>query len=368
MIAKLKGTLDSFSADHAVIDVGGVGYLVFASTRTLSALGAIGADVVLHTQMQVAEDDIRLIGFATAAERDWFRLLTSVQGVGARVALAILSALSAEEVHRAVAAGDNAMIARAQGVGPKLAQRIVNELRDKAGTIALGLGGAAPGLPRPAASAPTRRRRSRTSASARPRRRRRSSGRRRSSAAARRSTPSSARRSRRRRSRPTIMNFDRPERRFPPVWRVIAAFLIAPGVAALILAAVMPAYPGLDDPLERVLRTAWAIATIGAYPATVVLGLPAFFMLRRRFDPKLTNCSLTGAVVAVLPWALLSLLSTPDQASVNGRATVIDGSNTAFGWLMIGQLLGQIALAGAVAGALFWAIAAAGSGAGTSGS
>jgi Holliday junction DNA helicase RuvA len=149
MIAKLKGTLDSFSADQAVIDVGGVGYLVFASTRTLSALGAIGAEVVLHTQMQVAEDDIRLIGFATAGERDWFRLLTSVQGVGARVALAILSALSAEEVHRAVAAGDNAMIARAQGVGPKLAQRIVNELRDKAGTIALASGGAAPGLPRP---------------------------------------------------------------------------------------------------------------------------------------------------------------------------------------------------------------------------
>jgi Holliday junction DNA helicase RuvA len=144
MIAKLRGRLDSFSADHAVIDVGGVGYLVFASTRTLSALGALGADVVLHTQMQVAEDDIRLIGFATAAERDWFRLLTSVQGVGARVALAILSALSADEVHRAVAAGDKAMIGRAQGVGPKLAQRIVNELKDKAGTIALSSGGAVP--------------------------------------------------------------------------------------------------------------------------------------------------------------------------------------------------------------------------------
>ncbi len=142
MIARLRGLLDSFSADHAVIDVQGVGYLVFASTRTLSQLGAIGNEVVLHTQMQVSEDDIRLIGFASAEERDWFRLLISVQGVGARVALAILSALSLDEVHRAIAGGDHAMVARAQGVGPKLAQRIVNELRDKAGGIVLG--GAAP--------------------------------------------------------------------------------------------------------------------------------------------------------------------------------------------------------------------------------
>ena len=143
MIAKLKGLLDGFGADHAVVDVGGVGYLVFASSRTLSALGAIGEEVVLHTEMLVAEDMIRLVGFSTAAERDWFRLLTSVQGVGARVALAILSALSADEVHRAVASADHVMISRAQGVGPKLAQRIVNELKDKAGGIALGSGGAA---------------------------------------------------------------------------------------------------------------------------------------------------------------------------------------------------------------------------------
>jgi Holliday junction DNA helicase RuvA len=144
MIAKLRGLLDSFSADHAVIDVEGVGYLVFASTRTLSQLGAIGNEVVLHTQMQVSEDDIRLIGFATAEERDWFRLLTSVQGVGARVALAILSALSVDEVHRAIASGDHAMVARAQGVGPKLAQRIVNELKDKAGGVVLGAAAAVP--------------------------------------------------------------------------------------------------------------------------------------------------------------------------------------------------------------------------------
>ena len=149
MIAKLTGLLDSFAADHAVIDVGGVGYLVHASTRTLSGLGPTGGEVVLHTVMQVSQDDIRLIGFATGEERDWFRLLTSVQGVGARVALAILSALSVDDLHRAIASGDSAMIARSQGVGPKLAQRIVNELKDKAGAIALGPAGLAAGMPAP---------------------------------------------------------------------------------------------------------------------------------------------------------------------------------------------------------------------------
>jgi Holliday junction DNA helicase RuvA len=138
MIARLRGLLDSFTADQAVIDVQGVGYLVAASTRTLSVLGAIGDEVVLHTEMQVAQDSVRLIGFATAEERDWFRLLTSVQGVGARVALGILSALTPEELQRSVMSGDKAMVARAQGVGPKLAQRIVNELKDKAGGLALG--------------------------------------------------------------------------------------------------------------------------------------------------------------------------------------------------------------------------------------
>jgi holliday junction DNA helicase RuvA len=146
MIAKLKGRLESSGADHAVVDVNGVGYLVFASTRTLSSLGAIGDEAVLHTQMQVSDDDIRLIGFASSEERDWFRLLTSVQGVGSRVALAILSALSADELHRAIVSGDHAMVARAQGVGPKLAQRIVNELKDKAGGVILG-GAAAPAAP-----------------------------------------------------------------------------------------------------------------------------------------------------------------------------------------------------------------------------
>jgi Holliday junction DNA helicase RuvA len=142
MIAKLRGLLDGFAADHAVIDVNGIGYLVFASSRTLSALGAIGSEVVVHTEMKVSQDDIRLIGFATAGERDWFRLLNSVQGVGTRVALGILSALSADELSNAVATSDSRMIARAQGVGPKLAQRIVNELKDKVGAVALGVAGA----------------------------------------------------------------------------------------------------------------------------------------------------------------------------------------------------------------------------------
>ncbi len=133
MIAKLTGTLDDFGPDWAVVDVGGVGYLVHCSAKTLAGLGARGERVVLHTEMQVSENDQRLIGFASGAEREWFRLLTGVQGVGSKVALAILSALSVDEVQRACAAGDAAMVSRAQGVGPKLAARIVNELKDRAG-------------------------------------------------------------------------------------------------------------------------------------------------------------------------------------------------------------------------------------------
>ena len=135
MIAKLTGTLDDFGADWAVIDVAGVGYLVHASAKTLSALGVRGDEVAVFTDLQVSENDLRLIGFASAAERDWFRMLVGVQGVGSKVALAILSALSTEELQRACAGGDAAMVARAQGVGPKLAGRIVNELRDKAGGL-----------------------------------------------------------------------------------------------------------------------------------------------------------------------------------------------------------------------------------------
>ena len=147
MIAHLKGRLDATGIDHAVIDVGGVGYLVGASARTLSALGAVGEAAMLHTEMLVSEDSIRLVGFAHAAERDWFRLLTGVQGVGARVALAILSAFDPADLARAVAAQDKAMVARANGVGPKLAERIVRELKDRIGGIALSPGGTAPIAP-----------------------------------------------------------------------------------------------------------------------------------------------------------------------------------------------------------------------------
>lgn len=143
MIAHLKGRLAATGIDHAVIDVGGVGYLVGASAKTLEKLGPVDSAVTIHTEMLVAEDFIRLMGFATADERDWFKLLTHVQGVGAKVALAILSILTPDEVRTAVARADSAMIARANGVGPKLAQRIVNELKDKAGSIALGGAGAA---------------------------------------------------------------------------------------------------------------------------------------------------------------------------------------------------------------------------------
>jgi Holliday junction DNA helicase RuvA len=147
MIARLTGTLAELGGDHAVIDVAGVGYLVQASARTLAALGSVGADVRLFTEMQVREDAMTLFAFGSAGERDWFRLLTGVQGVGGRVALAILSVLSAEELHKAVAAGDKAMVARAQGVGPKLAERIVRELKDKTGGLVLGPGALAPAAP-----------------------------------------------------------------------------------------------------------------------------------------------------------------------------------------------------------------------------
>jgi len=135
MIAKLTGLLDDFGPDWAVIDVGGVGYLVHCSARTLASLGNRGDRVTVHTETQVSENDVRLIGFASGAEREWFRLLTGVQGVGSKMALAVLSALTTDELQRACAGGDAAMVARAQGVGPKLAGRIVNELKDRAGAL-----------------------------------------------------------------------------------------------------------------------------------------------------------------------------------------------------------------------------------------
>lgn len=142
MIAHLKGRLHSTGIDSAVIDVGGVGYLVGASAKTLASIGPVGEAVMLHTEMLVGEDFIRLAGFASAAERDWFRLLTGVQGVGSRVALAILSTLDPAELSRAIGAQDKAMVARANGVGPKLAERIVRELKDAGSGIVVGAGGA----------------------------------------------------------------------------------------------------------------------------------------------------------------------------------------------------------------------------------
>jgi Holliday junction DNA helicase RuvA len=153
MIARLSGTLEDFGADWAVIDVQGVGYLVHCSARTLQALGIRGDRAVVFTDLQVSENDMRLIGFASAGERDWFRLLTAVQGVGSKVALAILSALTTDELQRACAGGDSAMVARANGVGPKLASRIVNELKDKAGALPSATGMAVVSAPAGSATA-----------------------------------------------------------------------------------------------------------------------------------------------------------------------------------------------------------------------
>lgn len=144
MIARLSGNLAETAPDHAVIDVGGVGYLVLASTRTLSAIGPVGGTVMLFTELQVREDAMTLFGFGSAGERDWFRMLTGVQGVGGKVALNILSALDAEELSRAVGTQDKAIVARANGVGPKLAERIVRELKDKVGGVSLGSPGSIP--------------------------------------------------------------------------------------------------------------------------------------------------------------------------------------------------------------------------------
>ncbi|HEY1631476.1 MAG TPA: Holliday junction branch migration protein RuvA [Rhizomicrobium sp.] len=136
MIGKLTGIVDSIAEDHAIVDVGGVGYLVQCPASTLSRLAA-GATVSLMIEMKVSEDAIRLYGFLAAEEREWFRLLQTVQNVGARVALNVLSALTARDLQRAIALSDKAAIGRAQGVGPKLALRIVTELKDKAPSMML---------------------------------------------------------------------------------------------------------------------------------------------------------------------------------------------------------------------------------------
>lgn len=138
MIGKLTGIVDSITADAAIIDVGGVGYVVHASGKTLARLGARGTAASLLIDTHVREDAISLFGFAETVERDWFRALLNIQGVGAKVALSILSVLAPDELARAIAAQDKAAVARANGVGPKLAQRVVSEMKDKAGGINLG--------------------------------------------------------------------------------------------------------------------------------------------------------------------------------------------------------------------------------------
>jgi Holliday junction DNA helicase RuvA len=132
MIGKLKGTVDSYGEDHIILDVNGVGYVVHCSARTLQALPAAGEPVVLAIETHVREDQIRLFGFLADVEREWFRLLQTVQGVGTRVALAVLSTLRPGELASAIAMRDKATVARTPGVGPKVAERIVTELKDKA--------------------------------------------------------------------------------------------------------------------------------------------------------------------------------------------------------------------------------------------
>jgi len=138
MIARLKGILDDIAEDHLVLDVGGVGYLVQCSARTLRTLPGVGEAVVLEIETHVREDHIHLFGFMDLVERDWFKLLQTVQGVGARVALGILSSIPVGEIGGAIAAQDHVPLTQASGVGPKLAKRIVAELKDKAPVPNLG--------------------------------------------------------------------------------------------------------------------------------------------------------------------------------------------------------------------------------------
>jgi Holliday junction DNA helicase RuvA len=132
MIGKLRGLIDSYGQDFVIVDVGGVGYLVHCSARTLQSLPAQGEVVTLAIETHVREDQIRLFGFLSDGEREWFRLLQTVQGVGTKVALSVLSTLKPADLANAIALRDKGMVARAPGVGPKVAERIVTELKDKA--------------------------------------------------------------------------------------------------------------------------------------------------------------------------------------------------------------------------------------------
>ena len=135
MIGKLSGRIDYRSDDHILLDVRGVGYMVYCSDRTLAALPSVGEAVALYTDLVVREDLLQLFGFPTLVEKEWHRLLMSVQGIGAKASLSILGALGADGVSRAIALGDWNAIKAAKGIGPKTAQRVVIELKDKAPTV-----------------------------------------------------------------------------------------------------------------------------------------------------------------------------------------------------------------------------------------
>lgn len=136
MIGKLKGRIEHLDEDSIILDVGGVGYVVYLSSRTLSSIGNVGEAASLLIDTNVREDHIHLYGFATAEEQQWFRLLCTVQGVGAKMGLAILGAFSPADIQQAIAAKDTKMLTRASGVGPKLAERLVTELKNKVGKLA----------------------------------------------------------------------------------------------------------------------------------------------------------------------------------------------------------------------------------------
>ena len=135
MIGRIAGRIEYRATDHVLIDVRGVGYLVYVSDRVMASLPANGEAVALFTDLLVREDNLQLFGFLTLVEKEWHRLLMSVQGIGAKASMAILSTLGAEGVSRAIALGDYSAVAKAKGVGPKTAQRVVNELKDKAPSV-----------------------------------------------------------------------------------------------------------------------------------------------------------------------------------------------------------------------------------------
>ena len=156
------------------------------------------------------------------------------------------------------------------------------------------------------------------------------------------------------------MNFDTEKEPAPPRWRVFLGFLVAPASAALLAATLQPAYDGLPNLFERVWRTAVFYGIFGAFPTAIVLGLPTFFLLKRRLAPTVINCGLVGALIAALPWIVITLLpQAADEASIGGRLTIVDGRLTPYGWLMQGQFVGAIALFGLAGGIIFWIVAAA---------